>query len=628
MKILFFSIHSSIWQHAFPEALVAKALIDGGHNVVHAWCDGLFDKLCICMVANGLSLDSDVSAKQRICSFCKQNKSLLQSKFSFNGVNLEDFLDSTEVAFIDTEISRLSPNDYYDYEHNGIPIGRLSIYETMLRFKKNTLRIESDIEADYYKTWLKNAFCVAVAAPKIIEHIKPDKLLIYSNTYSSNNVINFYAKDVGIDSYSMTAWDNLANFYRGLNIVKGYNLEHYHGLFNMWEKVKHKHFPSKLIKKILPHMLSQIHAKTFVTYSKGKQSDKNILDYFKISKNQKIVSAMMSSYDEIIASYAIGEFTTHETRLFKNQAEWIGALIEYFKVRPDLFLIIRVHPREFPNHREGQKSKNAELYEKLLTNLPSNIVVNWPSDNISVYDLAEHVDLVLNGFSSSGLEMALLGIPVLSYANEWNTYPIDLDTKINTRDDLFASIDRLIDDGWSFERIKLAYRWLAFKFFIGSFDISDGFMMQPGEPVRKYADLSVAPKSIEISSEICRFIESGAINHADILDFSIFDDSGEEEELEAILETMRIVYANLYTNQADLYHCFKKFADNVRRDYLNRVGAEKSSLQTFFKNFKNLRNSVRNELKKKYANRNPIRGKLYSKMTKFLKEISCPTQKH
>ena len=112
MKILFFSMHSSIWQHAFPEALVAKALIDGGHDVVHTWCDGLFDKLCICMVANGLSLDSDVSAKQRICSFCKQNKSLLQSKFSFNGVNLEDFLDSTEVAFIDTEISKLLPSDY------------------------------------------------------------------------------------------------------------------------------------------------------------------------------------------------------------------------------------------------------------------------------------------------------------------------------------------------------------------------------------------------------------------------------------------------------------------------------------------------------------------------------------
>ena len=258
MKILFFSMHSSIWQHAFPEALVAKALIDGGHDVVHTWCDGLFDKLCICMVANGLSLDSDVSAKHRICSFCKQNKSLLQSKFSFNGVNLEDFLDSTEVAFIDTEISKLLPSDYYDYEYGGIPIGRLSIYETMLRFKKNTLGIESDIEADYYKAWLKNAFCVAMAAPKIIERIKPDKLLIYSNTYSSNNVINFYAKAMGIDSYSMTAWDNLANFYRGLNIVKGYNLDHYRGPFNVWEKVKHKHFPPKLIKQILPHILSQI----------------------------------------------------------------------------------------------------------------------------------------------------------------------------------------------------------------------------------------------------------------------------------------------------------------------------------------------------------------------------------
>ena len=152
--------------------------------------------------------------------------------------------------------------------------------------------------------------------------------------------------------------------------------------------------------------------------------------------------------------------------------------------------------------------------------------------------------------------------------------------------------------------------------------------MQPGDPVRKYADLLTAPKSIEISSEICRFIESGAINHADILDFSIFEDSSEEEELEAILETIRLVYANLYENQAELHHCFKKFADNVHRDYLNRIGAEKSSLQTFFRNLKNLRNSIKNEWKKKYTTRNPIRGKLHSKMTKFLKEISCPTRKH
>lgn len=97
--------------------------------------------------------------------------------------------------------------------------------------------------------------------------------------------------------------------------------------------------------------------------------------------------------------------------MYKNQVLWLKDLIDFFSKREDLFLIIRVHPREFPNRREGCKSENATVYEELLSNLPNNIKVNMPSDNLFIYDLALYSDVVLNGFSSAGLEMALLGLP-------------------------------------------------------------------------------------------------------------------------------------------------------------------------------------------------------------------------
>ena len=88
-----------------------------------------------------------------------------------------------------------------------------------------------------------------------------------------------------------------------------------------------------------------------------------LLRHLEIRPDQKLVVAMMSSYDEYIAARAIDEVPSESEFLFPSQLEWIRALIEWFKTRPALFLLIRVHPREFPNKREATKSAHALLLE-------------------------------------------------------------------------------------------------------------------------------------------------------------------------------------------------------------------------------------------------------------------------
>ncbi len=623
MRILLFAPYSAIWQHAFPEALAADALKQGGHEITYVTCGEMLSSICISMRANGLSIDSPIDAKQRICRICNENKELIKKGFNFDGFDISTYLTNEDKEFVDTQINKISHENYYDFQYAGIPLGRLATYETMLQYKKNNLDMSHPDEWASYVVWLKNAFYVACAAPKILDAIKPDRIVIYSNTYSSNNVFNFCAKQRDIPSYSMTAWDNLAAFYQGFIMVKGYNLTHWYTQFEAWNKVKNKPFPGKMLAKALPHILSQIQSRTFLSYSKAKQSNVDILKYFGISRSQKIAVAMMSSYDEIIASYAVGEFDTCHGKIFVDQLEWIKGLIDFFKNRPDLFLIVRTHPREFPNHREKQKSKNAILYEEALSNLPSNIRVNWPADNLSIYDLAEYADVILNGFSSSGLEMSLLGLPVLSYANEWNTYPIDLDIKVDTKEEYFLAIDRALESGWSFERIRLAYRWLAFKFSLTTFDISDAFKMQPGEPIRKYLDVAKKPKTIAVQKNICAFIESGATNYGDLIDESVFEGVDEDAETKIIIKMLNEVHHSLYSKKIELYFNLKKLVKESLRDIHNGIFANERVRGRLFSNLKKFGRETVGGICSRLSAKNVVKGKLHSNLTKFLKEASC-----
>jgi len=121
--------------------------------------------------------------------------------------------------------------------------------------------------------------------------------------------------------------------------------------------------------------------------------------------------------------------------------DWIRTLIEYVSKRPNLFLLIRVHPREFPNKRETRQVSTSALLASAFGHLPSNARVNWPSDDIALYDLANYGRCVFELLvRAQGKEMALLGIPVVAYSRDLMLYPPDLNYVANSEQDFFAKI--------------------------------------------------------------------------------------------------------------------------------------------------------------------------------------------
>ncbi len=139
----------------------------------------------------------------------------------------------------------------------------------------------------------------------------------------------------------------------------------------------------------------------------------------------KIFTVYTSSSDESFADIISLRYqdinTDHlSSPIFPDHDSWIEYLCELFKYTiTDSLLIIRIHPRQGADHRGLPESASYTSLKKLLSSFTGsdNIIVIEPNLDISSYFLGLHSDYILNGWSTIGFELSLLGKPVIGAFN-------------------------------------------------------------------------------------------------------------------------------------------------------------------------------------------------------------------
>ncbi|EPG76014.1 capsule polysaccharide biosynthesis domain protein [Leptospira fainei serovar Hurstbridge str. BUT 6] len=473
MKILFFAPHSAIWVHSFPEALIAESLQKLGNEIVYITCDSLYNEYCTVMSSLGMDQESSLDSKSSACDSCYARRKLLYTRFKFREIEIGKKITAEEKDFV-TALSKSDFPELLDYTRDGIPVGRISLYELLLQTKKGNLSFSPE-EKGFYRIAFRNALHTHIAAERILLEEQPDILFVYNSLYVVNHSFAKVAKEKGIPFYFLHAGENISDRLSRMIIYNGYTFEYRKELVKYWPHYRDKPIGPEAVSNVGNHFFELLRGNHFLVYSSNLKESVSIRKTFDIPEGRKIVSATMSSNDERFASACVGVTIKDANRIFANQAEWIRATIEYFKVRRDHYLIIRVHPREFPNRRDSVKSEHAGELEKLLQDLPENVKINWPEDNISLYDLAKETDAFLNAWSSVGEEMTLLGIPVLLYSPDLILYPADLNITCVDKEDYFEQLDEALKQGWNGERIIKAFRWYEMKFTAGTFKVSNFF---------------------------------------------------------------------------------------------------------------------------------------------------------
>jgi hypothetical protein len=472
MKVLFYSLNAAIWLHALPENRLVRELCDAGHEVTYVTCGSCFPQHCTSMSASGIELDDAQEKKNAVCLACNRNASILAQSSAANHLELRDFVTDEDYAMAARLVEALSAPQYLDFEFMGISVGRLASYELFLKYKKMSPNLAPE-QWEYCKLYIKNCLISLLGFSRLFRAKKPDVVLFYSPQYGVNGVCAQLAENEGSAAYFVEGSSSNSERYRALRVWRW----SVHGLVNpalqYWPEAET--IDADDIRRLRGHFRELVSGKSFAVYSSPVAgSGVSLRAKLDIPVGAKILLMTLSSFDEAYAAHMIGRFPDRKviSAVFKDQFEWVKSTIDYLAARDDLFVVVRVHPRDFPNKREVTQSEQASVWTNLFVGAPANVRINWPEEQLSLYDLLREVDVVLTGWSATGVEALALGIPVVTYDVHLPSYPREIHFSGKSQAEYYANIERALAAGRQFSHAAGAFRWLGLSFSRGTLRIT------------------------------------------------------------------------------------------------------------------------------------------------------------
>lgn len=486
-RIVVFDIFSGIWTHTLLLNKVVGQLDPNFFEVVHVSCGSLFEKFCTVMESRKKTLNPEKNLSTLDCLDCRFSAKTSSFFISSRGLtkpktNLvlsEFWSEKLEIAAA-AEVASIAGKDY-DENHllNGVPIIKFALYETLIKFKKLDLKFSLS-EKLYLESQISNNVRAALAAQAFFASDSNFNLaLFHSPEYGVNNTIASTASANGVPTYSVRGSSNLAEMNSSAMIWRWDYKPESQPAIRSWQQSSELPLSTSELGRVKRHIYQLKAGKSPFVYSaaKNKKSSSGEIQFrLGIPRGVKVVVLSLSSTDETIASKMIGRGhkTNFPGRVFKSQFDWVLETVSWASRREDVYLIIRLHPRDLPNKRDPLESRQHSVWVELLTNLPANCIVNHPEQKISFADVCGVANVLVTGWSSTAIESLMLGVPVVTYDQKLPEFPPDIHRSGSSKHEYFSNLEAALFEGEP-DRVGLqknAERWLVHSLVRGSVALS------------------------------------------------------------------------------------------------------------------------------------------------------------
>jgi len=487
INILVFSPFSGIWDHFLTDVQIAELIqSDSRFKIEFLTCDGVFPNDCT--VRDYLNLGS-MGKNEGIdinCSTCTANTKTSHIEAKYKSYSLKKI--QSEVIGLDSKVNKEKTNFGPHFIYDGVPLGKIAIYELLLKWKKTNLEFSNEQLVEICN-YVENTFRTYLIAQHFFSMIKPDKILIFNPQYSVPGAFASAAIKNGIQTFYLS---NSGTISEMRTHIKIWDWEHFKLKNPALENWKTSIGPiSTESKRRLKKYFLQLHEASSPWVYSEKSEGRNSRQYFNIPLDNKIVLAVMNSTDEYFAAATCGLLPPNmsQSKVFENQEMWISELIEWVKIRKDVSLIIRPHPREFPNKREDVRGEAVDKRSELFENLPANVFVDYPSIKFAIEDHFVETSVVTTGWSSVGLDWQMRGKVCVTYDQNLPMYPPDTHLTGSTQGAYFRNLDYALNLPPSDTKIiqSIAEKWYEYSNFTGSAKlISSVFESNPHKWFLKY----------------------------------------------------------------------------------------------------------------------------------------------
>jgi hypothetical protein len=474
---------ANIWEHTFPESLVAEGLVEHGATVLTVRCDTMLQSHCVAMSAAGVGADAPLKVRQRVCAACVKRRDLVDETMPFSSVILDGLITAEDRAAAALARTTVTVDSWVDFALEGVPIGRYAAYEFLLDNKILGTDVPKALWPQYLNK-LEQSVLTFLAGKRLLETERPDRVIVYNRLYAANHAFCEAAKVLGIPTYTLQGGGHIVR--RGESLTMFRDTQSLDDVFRTkaWSRYQAAPIGDAEVTLVGEHFTGLLEGSSAFAYSSAFEASQpaELRKRFGVPAGSRVLLIPMSSEDEVNAARLADVLppASNSKSLFADQFEWIRYLFGYAKKHPELHFIVRLHPRMFPNKRESVMSPVVAQILTLLESAPTNMTLNLPSDDVSMFDLMQIVDVLLNFRSSAGAELAAFGIPVVAPANrDFYTYPRELNLVGTTENHYASLIDDALTSGWSLDNTRRAFRWFAFLFTRIAVDLSESVHSRP-----------------------------------------------------------------------------------------------------------------------------------------------------
>jgi hypothetical protein len=444
-KIVFNNVHGTYLEALYKEAGIAKALQLRGHEVKMLLCGGT-QTACTALFT------ISIPPNQGMCRNCKYF-----SKKFFDIVGLPyatyfDYLSSQEIQAIKDKVSKLSLDECKNYVHKNVNIG-FHATTSVQRFYKGSDPEKSKYSyVTMFRTQLVNAIISVDVAEKVVSREKPDRLYTSHGCYSNFGSFSEYFNRKGIRT---TVW---YTGYKKNSLILDFDKLHPYFL---------RYVTARKRKTLTPDEEKELDTYLNLRTNATSESGDTYLYGFSSEDHDLRKQFNVDQYDKTIIVFPNVPWDIsllNADKAYNDVYTWISETIKLFQDKPNIQLIIKIHPSEVAVMESAQTVM--DYINTTFPQLPSNISVIPPDTTISPYALLPLTDVgvVFNG--TIGLEMAIIGIPVIvvgntHYGDKGFTY--DVASKKDYEKLLFEDIPKL-----SVQKIRQA-RLYGYFYFIKSY---------------------------------------------------------------------------------------------------------------------------------------------------------------
>ena len=344
--------------------------------------------------------------KRDICRTCFSPAAEMFRSFGGNVLQYGDYVTQAEIDHAWQLARSLTPDAICAYDIDGVPVGEHTRAGAIRFFARTILDREPHGE-DVLRRYFAAALITYAAIDRLLSQHAYVSATFNHGIYIPQGIVGAVARRHGVRT---AAW---AVAYRKRSFIFSHHDTYHHALMDEpvsnWEDIG---WDGDIESELLDYLKSRwTGAEDWITFSKAPET---ALDA--ISRETGIDFSKPSI--GLLTNVMWDAQLHYPQNAFRDMWDWLVTTIKYFEGRPDLQLIIRVHPAELRGHIQSRQPIAEEIRRELGA-LPSNIYVIPPESKVSTYAVMTQCDSVLIYGTKTGVELTSLGVPVIVAGEAW-----------------------------------------------------------------------------------------------------------------------------------------------------------------------------------------------------------------